>query len=623
MLIGVLMSLSVAAQTKYFVKPAGFGKGTSWSLASNDLQGIINNALPGDTVFVAIGTYKGSFFMKEGVTVLGGYRGKVNSNFDRIYPGEAANDDELSILDGDNQQRVLTQLCGFERPTYWEGFILQNGKPSVNIETGSFIYAKESSRVAGVVYRYNPDTRQGMVIGLDEVKKQWGGYRSSIPNLEKTVTNADAINDKSGKENTEKIVAFLGDANMDFSSETYEKNGNYAAQWCNKLEAYGYDDWYLPSCGEWEEIYQAKSKINNILSSMGKSLKNGYWTSTQVGDLMGWTYYFENGYKHNALKYTMQNVRPVRAFQLSEELNDIYFAGGGALLTSNGILMNCVIRNNESSSLGGGIFAGSGSKVMGCLVYGNTAAKTGNGIFAETSNVAGNIPATLILNSTITYNAEIGVEISSQMINDIPVDVIWPELQNSIVYGYAERLQVLGMFMIENCCYQADIPLNEGNNLINEDVKFIDAGNRNFLLQDDSPCLKAGNVDFVTANKIFKRDLKGYTRALCMFDGSRYVDMGAFQQGETDYFLKLFDKKAVTAIGIAPNPVQAGTKLQLNGLPESEDYILLLYDLMGNLMLKQESVCENSLIAPDKSGIYLLHVMNKNGETKSFKLIVK
>ena len=37
-LISVLVSLTAAAQTKYFVKPDGFGRGVSWLLASKDLQ---------------------------------------------------------------------------------------------------------------------------------------------------------------------------------------------------------------------------------------------------------------------------------------------------------------------------------------------------------------------------------------------------------------------------------------------------------------------------------------------------------------------------------------------------------------------------------------------------------
>ncbi len=584
-----LLSLTASAQTKYFVKPNGYGKGTSWSLANKNLQSIINNASAGDTVFVAIGIYKGRFLMKEGVTVLGGYTAKSNGNFDRIYPGMAKNDDELSILDGEGQQRVLTQLIGFELPTYWEGFVIQNGKPSDHIGIGNVIYAKEDSRIAGIIYSYNSNTRQGMAIGIDEVKTQWGGYQTTISALPNIATNEKADNDKSGRENMEKIIATLGDTNMDFSSETYEKNENYAAQWCNRLDAYGYDDWYLPSCGEWEEIYQAKSSIDDVLSSVEKRLANGYWTSTQVGDLLAWTYYFESGYKHNSLKYTQQNVRSVRAFQLPVQLDDIYFAGGGAFLCNNGILMNCIVRNNESPSIGGGIYAGAGAKVLGCLIYGNTALKTSNGIYAETFKENENISAPLILNSTIAYNATQGVEFNATLSENVN--------QNNIIWG------------------------NQDTNIFEQDPKFIDAGNKNFLLQDNSPCLKAGNVNLITAHKIFKRDLNGYTRVLCMFDGNRYVDMGAFQQGETDYFLTL-NNKEINAIRVMPNPVKAGEKLHISGISQHTNYLMQLFNSTGNLVLKQEYGNEISLTAPNKSGIYVLQLIDNDGERKSIKIMV-
>lgn len=58
-----------------------------------------------------------------------------------------------------------------------------------------------------------------------------------------TFSNFNAtLNDFAGESNTEFIVNLYGD-------------GNYAAKLCYDLEAFGFDDWYLPSTGEMQQIY--------------------------------------------------------------------------------------------------------------------------------------------------------------------------------------------------------------------------------------------------------------------------------------------------------------------------------------------------------------------------------
>ena len=57
----------------------------------------------------------------------------------------------------------------------------------------------------------------------------------------------------------------------------------------------------------------------------------------------------------------------------SAQANDISVAGGGAFLSKNGILKNCIIKNNQSSSKGGGVYARRGSSLIDCIVEGNNA----------------------------------------------------------------------------------------------------------------------------------------------------------------------------------------------------------------------------------------------------------
>ena len=625
----MLMSLQAMSQSRFYVKYGisdNNNSGKTWDRAMADLQKAINRATSGDTVFVSAGIYKGNFVMKEGVTVLGGYTGNrtAGKQFERIYPGDASSSNQLTILDGDGAQRVVTQIAPFSKPTYWEGFVIQNGKPSDKLKSGDVIYGNQSDVIAGVIFRYDANTKTGLMIAVDEAKKQWGGYQSAIPGLPNTGTSQAALADMDGKGNTAKIVAKLSNTNMDFSSETYELNGNYAAQWCDTLKLHGYDNWFLPSCGELEELYQ-NGDAAGVLNGLNKGLSGGYWTSTQAGDILALCYYFETGNTYNTIKYSVRNVRPVREFQLSGTLDDVYSYGGGVLLNNNGILMNCIVRNNETPTLGGGVYAGAGSKVLGCLIYGNKAEQGGSGIYACESYTTNGIASANIINSTIAYNSN-SAGIASEEGSTQTSTYVMPVVQNSIVWGNSlangTNAPSAGKIAFSNSCVQF---VQSELSVIIADPKFVSttAGQENFLLQDDSPCLKTGNTNAVTAIPFFKRDLQGYTRALCMYDGRKFVDMGAYQQGETDYSLKLEKNITDNQIKVAPNPVKAGQKILLSVQSEETNTMAYLFNSAGQIIFSQSITgLQTELVAPSETGMYFLQVVKSSGETENSKIVV-
>src|SRR5690554_6896434 len=97
--ISLNCGLNYTYSKNYYVKMDGQPTltGTTWGWASNDLQAVIDKALPGDVVHVAAGTYYGGFVMKEGVSVRGGYTAN-SSNPDERY--EMSESSHYSILDG-------------------------------------------------------------------------------------------------------------------------------------------------------------------------------------------------------------------------------------------------------------------------------------------------------------------------------------------------------------------------------------------------------------------------------------------------------------------------------------------------------------------------------------------
>lgn len=123
-----------------YVTPSGSGNGSSWSNAysGNGLQAVINNASPGDTIWVACGTYQPTtttnrsiaFQLKNGVAVYGGFAGTETSLQQRVLSCGPC-----SILSGDigipndasdNSYHVLFN-SGNDTTAVLDGFVLRDG----------------------------------------------------------------------------------------------------------------------------------------------------------------------------------------------------------------------------------------------------------------------------------------------------------------------------------------------------------------------------------------------------------------------------------------------------------------------------------------------------------------
>jgi hypothetical protein len=129
-----------------YVSTTGNGDASSWDEASSDLAWTMNTAArikeefgTSPVVWVAQGTYYGdsvstnAFTMVEGVNVYGGFAGNEPADYDlslRDFDAHA------TILDGQNNQRVLYQNANFDVQTVWDGFTLQHGYVSSNNSNG-------------------------------------------------------------------------------------------------------------------------------------------------------------------------------------------------------------------------------------------------------------------------------------------------------------------------------------------------------------------------------------------------------------------------------------------------------------------------------------------------------
>lgn len=73
--VSILMTAGQAVATIRYVKAGGTGAGSSWSDASGNLKNMITLSSSGDQVWVAGGTYQGTFDLRSGIQVYGGFAG--------------------------------------------------------------------------------------------------------------------------------------------------------------------------------------------------------------------------------------------------------------------------------------------------------------------------------------------------------------------------------------------------------------------------------------------------------------------------------------------------------------------------------------------------------------------
>src|SRR5690554_1086429 len=126
----IFFSFSLQAQNIWYVKNSGTGNGTSWGNASSDLQSVINNAVDGDEVWIAEGTYQPAintpFILNKNVSLYGGFPSTGAPTFTNRNPHE-----NTTILQG-NQEHVLRVIgtqpnYRISETTIIDGFSITNG----------------------------------------------------------------------------------------------------------------------------------------------------------------------------------------------------------------------------------------------------------------------------------------------------------------------------------------------------------------------------------------------------------------------------------------------------------------------------------------------------------------
>jgi hypothetical protein len=177
---------------------------------------------------------------------------------------------ESAASSGTGSFTVTISSLSPEANYYYRSYAINAG----GISYGPQDFFRKTVNFNGALYVYPVDNSTGI---------QW--YNGSY-----TTTNATSATD--GRANTDSIVKYQGE-------------GAYAAYLCDTLNAYGYDDWYLPAKDELNALYDNRASIGGFSS-------NYYWSSTESSSNYACIQYFDNGNQATNFKIVNYRIRCVR-----------------------------------------------------------------------------------------------------------------------------------------------------------------------------------------------------------------------------------------------------------------------------------------------------------------------
>jgi hypothetical protein len=323
--IMLICSITCLAGHHYYVAPVSSGNqsGNSWENASNNLYEILSKSETGDTIWVASGTYKGGFYWRSGVTVMGGFSVGDESLNSRKLPSTGQN---LTILDGDHKFRVISQPTPCTQSACFDGFVIRSG----NGVDGAGVIMKNGSNLKNCVI-------DSCVGGLPSVG-------------EATSDSKGVIFDVDQDDNKLYIISASNVGRLCQLSRAKEmlsaySNGSYT--------------WSLPTAEELRQLVSSPSlelvasqvdalgqaKLSGTKLWSNRSVESAGMEGAYVADLCNWEVRPTNEWQYNLLW-------PVSCYVYT-----IQGSNGGGINASNGaVIENCIVRNS-SATYGSGIYA--------------------------------------------------------------------------------------------------------------------------------------------------------------------------------------------------------------------------------------------------------------------------
>ena len=142
----------------------------------------------------------------------------------------------------------------------------------------------------GIIFYIDGTGKHGLIAATKDQSNGIKWYKNNY-----IVTGATGTAIGTGLSNTNTIISKQGNS------------GNYAAKLCADLVSGGFNDWYLPSKQELNQLYNHKSKVPGLSAT-------NYWSSTESDINNAFDQEFGGGFQFADDKSFTIHVRAVRSF---------------------------------------------------------------------------------------------------------------------------------------------------------------------------------------------------------------------------------------------------------------------------------------------------------------------
>ena len=405
----MVTTLAMTANIHY-VKQDAEGDGSSWQNAMGNLQAAIDRAQPGDEVWVAQGTYRAdslirsnkptsrAFFLKDGVSLYGGFAGYEQSKNEREMPtdGKPYNFAHATILSADDDIPDTWQRAIADGTSYRYTWLTDNDAlevPGTHANATHVLYCAENI--------VNPTEINGFTLTGANANvwqtKAWGGALYAQGNVQlracQVIENSAYFSAESSTDsNTYGGAVFLYSDGQAVIEDCYFARNYAHSSYGNGLGGAIYarkcaiKNCVFVDCvaDDGGAVYNNGGTVEgceftDCYASAGGALFNNGATGniavTNCRGLLGGGIYNYNGRVTNAYVYNCYADAP--------EYGETMGGRGGGILLQDGAIVNAAVWNN-TAFWGGGIYIAGSGKVVNTTAQRNAIRAD---VDADTANI--------------------------------------------------------------------------------------------------------------------------------------------------------------------------------------------------------------------------------------------
>ena len=418
LVICLIVSGMFSYATTRYVKPGGAGTApyTSWGTASNDLQAVINQAVAGDEIWIAAGTYKpnrradaltvvtatdrnDAFVLKSGVKIYGGFAGTETLLSQRNSSSNVvtlSGDIGTAIITTDNCYHVVISAGIVSTATLLDGVTVSGGNanatgliPNITVNSTSI-----NPRFGGGLFKVNSNTAiSSCRFSRNNAILSGAGIYETLSSVSSVYKNCNIVQNTSTGDGGGLYILSSGCLyqNCSFTSNAADNGAGIYLSGSGSPAFTGCTVSSNDATVEGGALYitgTGSPSFEDCIMNSNTATGNGGGISNATTGTLTLTAMKISGNTSGSAGGAVYNNNSPAELTNCLLSGNLAAAGGGIWNSfSNAVIINSTIAGNRASSQGGGIGNGTSNPTMqNCIVYGNTAVPTSTNAFYNSAS---------------------------------------------------------------------------------------------------------------------------------------------------------------------------------------------------------------------------------------------